>query len=233
MTSDTPDALPGAKAIALLQGDNHRMVKALQAVRAAMLNGTKEGGPGDYGWSITALNKARPLIREALESKDAYKATPDALDAATIERCAQACEAQAANFLSPEYTTGQPMSSFQERFACNQCAAAIRQLASPSVDAEPQQTNDLAITRATRFTAYSRSDPLAIRLEFQSEADRVVAADEIDMILSEAFAQARKRMTQALADALAARGGNPLRVRAAAIRAVPATQPGRVTEGER
>ena len=30
-------------------------------------------------------------------------------------------------FLSPEYATGQPMSSIEERFACNQAAEAIEQ----------------------------------------------------------------------------------------------------------
>ena len=42
------------------------------------------------------------------------------------ERCAVKCEDQAKIFLSPEYATGQPLSSIMERFACEQCAAAIR-----------------------------------------------------------------------------------------------------------
>ena len=42
------------------------------------------------------------------------------------EACAKEAEAQAAFFLSSEYATGQPMSSFMERFACKQVAAAIR-----------------------------------------------------------------------------------------------------------
>jgi hypothetical protein len=43
-----------------------------------------------------------------------------------IEAAAKACEAQAKAFLSPEYATDQPLSSFSERFACDECAKAIR-----------------------------------------------------------------------------------------------------------
>lgn len=42
------------------------------------------------------------------------------------ERCAKVCEAAAKQFLSPEYATGQPLSSFAERFACDTCAEGIR-----------------------------------------------------------------------------------------------------------
>jgi hypothetical protein len=42
------------------------------------------------------------------------------------EAAAHACEEQARLFLSPEYATGQPLSSFNERFACKECADAIR-----------------------------------------------------------------------------------------------------------
>jgi hypothetical protein len=45
-----------------------------------------------------------------------------------LEDAAKACEAQSNTFLSPEYATGQPLSSFNERFACKTCAAAIRAL---------------------------------------------------------------------------------------------------------
>lgn len=44
------------------------------------------------------------------------------------EQAAKACEDQAAIFLSPEYSTEQPLSSFGERFACGQCAEVIRAL---------------------------------------------------------------------------------------------------------
>ncbi|WP_375248336.1 hypothetical protein [Sphingomonas sp.] len=60
-----------SKAMAPLQGDNLRMAAALKAVRGAMLNGG-DGATGDFGWNITALNKARKLVRDALESKEPY-----------------------------------------------------------------------------------------------------------------------------------------------------------------
>lgn len=44
------------------------------------------------------------------------------------ERAEQACRDQQESFLSPEYATGQPLSSFNERFACGQCAEEIRAL---------------------------------------------------------------------------------------------------------
>ena len=50
---------------------------------------------------------------------------------AIAEFCAQACEQQRDEFLSPEYATNQPLSSFNERFACDQCATAIRSLSIP------------------------------------------------------------------------------------------------------
>lgn len=43
-----------------------------------------------------------------------------------IEHAAQSCETQSVLFLDPAYATGQPLSSFQERFACEQCAMAVR-----------------------------------------------------------------------------------------------------------
>jgi hypothetical protein len=42
------------------------------------------------------------------------------------ERCAKLADNKAVEFLSPEYATGQPLSSFAERFACTQVAEAIR-----------------------------------------------------------------------------------------------------------
>lgn len=54
-----------------------------------------------------------------------------------IEACAKVAEEQAAQFLSPQYATGQPLSSFPERFACGACADAIRTLAPAKPDGEP------------------------------------------------------------------------------------------------
>ena len=42
------------------------------------------------------------------------------------EACAQVCEELRDSFLSPQYATGQPMSSIRERFAAGRCAEAIR-----------------------------------------------------------------------------------------------------------
>lgn len=46
-------------------------------------------------------------------------------EADTIRRCSEVCDEQAAEFLSPEYATDQPLSSFSERFACGEVKKAI------------------------------------------------------------------------------------------------------------
>ncbi len=60
--------------------------------------------------------------------RDSARDEARAAIAVVIERCAKVCEEQARDFLSPEYATGQPISSINERFACDECAAAIRKL---------------------------------------------------------------------------------------------------------
>lgn len=45
-----------------------------------------------------------------------------------LEEAAEECERQKEIFASPRYATALPMASFQERFACSECAAAIRAL---------------------------------------------------------------------------------------------------------
>ena len=45
-----------------------------------------------------------------------------------MEMAAAACERQSAVFGSTDYATGQPLSSFAERFACERCAEDIRAL---------------------------------------------------------------------------------------------------------
>jgi hypothetical protein len=42
------------------------------------------------------------------------------------ERDAKLCEAQKEAFLSPQYASNQPLGSLTERFACDECASAIR-----------------------------------------------------------------------------------------------------------
>lgn len=42
-----------------------------------------------------------------------------------LRQAAEICRQQAREFLDPGYATGQPLSSFNERFACDECAKAI------------------------------------------------------------------------------------------------------------
>jgi hypothetical protein len=75
---------------------------------------------------IARLNKCYDLaIKSRLEWREQAERLERQL-AEETERCARVAETLAEEFLSPEYATGQPLSSFQERFACAQVAAAIR-----------------------------------------------------------------------------------------------------------
>jgi hypothetical protein len=53
---------------------------------------------------------------------------------ATIEECARIAEAQAQEFLSPEYASNQPLGSFCERFACDEVGKSIRALAGQPIE---------------------------------------------------------------------------------------------------
>ena len=55
-----------------------------------------------------------------------------AAENAALERAAKVCEDQRAVFASEEYSTGQPLGSLAERFACTRCAEAIRAMKGPS-----------------------------------------------------------------------------------------------------
>jgi hypothetical protein len=50
---------------------------------------------------------------------------------AGIESCIAVIEKQKASFASEQYAAGQPLSSFLERFACDQCINAITALKKP------------------------------------------------------------------------------------------------------
>ena len=76
------------------------------------------GGPFDK------YHLARPI--EELKSRARDALTAESAVAAAWEEAAKIAEAKALEFLSPEYATGQPLSSFNERFACEQVASAIR-----------------------------------------------------------------------------------------------------------
>lgn len=71
---------------------------------------------------------------EAIEFWQTRSTTPDAVEAMrrkTVEEAARACEAQRAEFATPEYAGSQVMGSLAERFACDECALAIRALIDP------------------------------------------------------------------------------------------------------
>lgn len=70
--TEHPDAHEAATAITTLESELAAMkargdglAEALGAVKASMANGG-DGLEGDYGWNITRLNRARPLIRQVL-----------------------------------------------------------------------------------------------------------------------------------------------------------------------
>lgn len=64
-------------------------------------------------------------VQRAVLVEDAKQVIANALRARD-ERAAQICEEQRQVFLSPQYATGQPFSSFAERLGCTRCAEAIR-----------------------------------------------------------------------------------------------------------
>ena len=62
-------------------------------------------------------------------AKQYLEITRDAVKKAILrerEACAKECENQIKIFLSNRYAVGQPLSSYRERFAAEQCATAIR-----------------------------------------------------------------------------------------------------------
>ncbi|HEU4345771.1 MAG TPA: hypothetical protein VFU31_29835 [Candidatus Binatia bacterium] len=76
----------------------------------------KDMHPQDY-------SDLTPLGREVKEF------AASAVRQAVIEECIQAIKAQQETFASEEYATGQPHSSFGERFACKSCIEALRSIA--------------------------------------------------------------------------------------------------------
>jgi hypothetical protein len=72
------------------------------------------------------INGNEPRQFHELKSLEDRALTAESAVAAAWEEAAKIAEAKALEFLSPEYATGQPLSSFNERFACGQVASAIR-----------------------------------------------------------------------------------------------------------
>lgn len=70
-----------------------------------------------------ALRDLLKLERDVAEYY-AFRAGAEAMR----ESAAMACEDQIAKFLDPQYAFPQPIGSIQERFACGECANAIRAL---------------------------------------------------------------------------------------------------------
>ena len=62
------------------------------------------------------------------DARSALRAHTEAAVMRALEAAAAACRKQAEQFKSDEYATGQPVSSFSERFGCAQCEDAIRAL---------------------------------------------------------------------------------------------------------
>jgi hypothetical protein len=83
------------------------------------------------GWTMThaewELMLEIPKSARAQDLSVAIKAAERTVSAMerTRDAAVAECKAQQITFLSPEYATGQPLSSFSERFACGQCATAI------------------------------------------------------------------------------------------------------------
>lgn len=72
---------------------------------------------------VTERPDAREYTRE--EMREACRNNYNA----AMEKAAQICEERQRVFLSEQYAVNQPLSSFHERFACGQCAKAIRKTA--------------------------------------------------------------------------------------------------------
>lgn len=86
---------------------------------------------GDYIEALDALNAVlKPLGTNLkhyeVRHKDAAVLAMHKIILAERERCAAVCEDQAQLFLSPQYASNQPIGSITERFACAECATAIR-----------------------------------------------------------------------------------------------------------
>ena len=89
---------------------------------AAVLGGAAPDGLLDGRQDSLSLVQAFACHRAASEAHTLHVAE------AVRDAAAEACREQQRDFLSPEYATGQPLSSFNERFACGECSKAIRAL---------------------------------------------------------------------------------------------------------
>jgi hypothetical protein len=83
----------------------------------------KDGEPIPTGWPWPGDDPALSALRSEAQREGLAGRLAE-----LREVCAKVAEQEALDFLSPEYATGQPLSSFAERFACEQVAKEIRAL---------------------------------------------------------------------------------------------------------
>lgn len=93
--------------------------------------------------SKTRIAKAG-LLRANAEALRTLLTRAEAADAAGhvrgVREAAAVCKQQQTAFLSPEYATNQPLSSFNERFACGECEREILALLAPAATDEGEMT---------------------------------------------------------------------------------------------
>lgn len=80
---------------------------------------------------LLAANQRAEMLADSVAQAGLTQADLDAAVQAERERCATICDTQKAAFLSPQYATNQPFSSFKERFACGVIAEQIRKGGNP------------------------------------------------------------------------------------------------------
>ena len=107
--------------------DNITLHRAAEQARSALSGWANHGL---WAWPESALQTCKQNTEEALVALDAALAEPepDAIARAVEterEACAEVCEKQMKSYMSKQYTTD-PLGGFRERFAAEQCAAAIR-----------------------------------------------------------------------------------------------------------
>jgi len=85
--------------------------------------------PGGVDWSWGELEAFAKLVVANIDPKSfmSWQEGYEAGAAHEREACAKVCEKQIKIFLSPRYSTGQPLSSFKERHAIASCVEAIRE----------------------------------------------------------------------------------------------------------
>lgn len=127
--------------------DCQASLRAVEAERVTLIEDRARfpGKPDDIGrmieahiGNLKAAKKSSDDFANQWHSRMmAAEARVKLVRAETIEECAKVCEQQAKEFLSPEYASYQPASSLSERFACKECATAIRALGQTEPGEQP------------------------------------------------------------------------------------------------